>query len=1071
MNNKIGSAILELLIVMGLMAILLPALLTGLYTSRSGKAQENQRVQAVALMKETQEAVKNIRNRNWNTFATDGTFHPVIAPTPSPAVWTLQSGSASVNGFTQTVVISSVSRVVAGNIVTPTPSVTVVDPSTKKVDVTVSWSTPLTTSVTSTMYLTRYQNVTLYSQTTQSDFTGDIQNNVVVTNTSGGEVVLGPNPHAKWCSPTLSSENITLPDGPPVAVAARADSNSTAVPNDVLVAVAPFATSSAKLAYVNVSANQDPPVSTLKGIFSLDPAQYSAPTLVPTPTIIGLDNSFKTNSVKYYTSSTGKLYALLATTKPDREIVAVLVNDNDNSSNSEYQDPVNKIFKYWTFFNTKIYGQPTPTPPSPTYTPIPTYTPVPSYTPVPTFTPMPTPTPLTVVNGSFETGNISPFNTIINSGTGTIVNSPVHAGSNSARVTTTQTAVSGVAGGGSCAGGKRIPVSTNTTYSWSGWINVPSAGNTKFVDARIRVSWYTACTAGSVTGTSDSTLLATKTGVWTQVTGLASSATGTFAEVQLLLRSSQAGTTSTAYFDDLLMSPVAPTVTPQPTLTSSPTPTTPVFTPTPTIIPSPTPLPNDQAPFGYGATALAVQGNTGYLTSGGYLYVFDLSNIDSKSTNNGLDQLGCRILLDGYDCQPGSPGFGQKYNAGQNGATFGPTQQPIHNDCSDGGNIELNADNDVYPIRVTAPNPTPGTFAYIAVGGMTVPELNVVDVSTPPTGATLSNNSCGRGSTAGWSVISNLDFNAANNTEEAANSVFVKSDGTRAYMSSNGGIDANGDGQPDSKQFYILDTSVKNAPKFLLTNPSPTPQFGFYTGGIISPTPSGPIYHNDRLFPRRSMTVLNGARAVLVGKDGLTPTPGVTGPEEYQVLNIDSNTINPNAPTPGSSYEKYPAYCGGVNFDSGFNDLTSVTEADTDTFVYMVANTPDHQLKLIEGGPDVTYSASGTLESATFDAGSNVIFNRLSATINTPSGTSINFQAAVANPVSGSCAGAIFTFLGPAGTSDPADVYSATGGQIYLGSSGSYVNPGRCFRYKAYFYSSDSNTTPILNDVSVNYTP
>jgi hypothetical protein len=47
---------------------------------------------------------------------------------------------------------------------------------------------------------------------------------------------------------------------------------------------------------------------------------------------------------------------------------------------------------------------------------------------------------------------------------------------------------------------------------------------------------------------------------------------------------------------------------------------------------------NDQAPFNYGGSAITILGNTGYVDSGGYLYAFDLSTIDSKSTTSELDQ-------------------------------------------------------------------------------------------------------------------------------------------------------------------------------------------------------------------------------------------------------------------------------------------------------------------------------------------------------------------------------------------------------------------------------------------------
>src|SRR5204863_4817418 len=62
-----------------------------------------------------------------------------------------------------------------------------------------------------------------------------------------------------------------------------------------------------------------------------------------------------------------------------------------------------------------------------------------------------------VVNGDFETGSISPFTTIINTGSGVINSDPafVHNGAYSAKVTsnTTANSSSGVGGGGSCSGG------------------------------------------------------------------------------------------------------------------------------------------------------------------------------------------------------------------------------------------------------------------------------------------------------------------------------------------------------------------------------------------------------------------------------------------------------------------------------------------------------------------------------------------------------------------------------------------------------------------------------------------
>ncbi len=796
-----GTTIVELLLAIGLSMIILPAILTGLIASREGKSQQKQRVQAITVLKETEEAVRNVREKGWTTFAVNGTYYPAI----SGSSWTLTSGTQTVNGFTRQVVISDVYRDSSG--VISASGSGAIDPSSKKVDITVSWNQPYLSTIGSSLYVTRYLDNLIYTQTTVSDFTADTRTNVQITNTSGGEVMLANNTKAKWCSPAFAASYIDLPDGPPVSVAATA-SATTSIPNDVFVATAPYATSSVKLAYVNVTANIDPPVSTLRGSFTLDASKYSAPGLVPSG--IGIDNTFKTNKVKYYKSSGGKTYALLAIDKPDKEVIAIQIN---NGTSDAYQDPANKIYTYWTFFNTKQYR-----------------------------------------------------------------------GDN--RSTPNQ----------------------------------------------------------------------------------------------------------------------------------------------------------DQAPFGYGAVSLAIQGNRGYTISGGYLYVFDLSNIDNKSPSNGLDMIGCRIELDGYDCLPGS-GTDRKYSAGQTGTTWSSTTTPVHLDCSDGGNIELYADNDIFPVQVGA-----NTYIYVAVGAGTNPEFEIANVTTAPTsGSALTGNSCGRisGGNSAWHLIGSLDFNSQPNTEEAANSVFGNSAGTRAYVSSNGGVDANGDGIPDSAQFYVIDTSTKNAPKFLSGTPSTGATSGYYNGDLT----------NIQLFPRRSLTVLNGQRAILVGKDGY-PNDSIE-PKEYQVLNLDNETS--------------PNYCGGLNFIAGFNDLTSVTEADLDNFVYLVANTNEKQLKIIQGGPDGQYMDTGTIESATFDAGYNTAFNRLSATTTVPASTTLQYQFASANAVSGSCTGVPFNYLGPDGTGG--SYYPATGSALFIGNPGTYANPGRCFRYKAFLSTTDFNTTPVLQDVTINYSP
>ncbi|MBI3443436.1 hypothetical protein HY008_02100 [Candidatus Woesebacteria bacterium] len=243
--------------------------------------------------------------------------------------------------------------------------------------------------------------------------------------------------------------------------------------------------------------------------------------------------------------------------------------------------------------------------------------------------------------------------------------------------------------------------------------------------------------------------------------------------------------------------------------------------------------------------------------------------------------------------------------------------------------------------------------------------------------------------------------------------VFVNSAGIRAYLAT-----ANSSGQ---NEFFIIDTSTKTGTR---------PTLGSYDTSGMDP---------------KGVRVVTGNKAIVVG----------TSAEEYQVINIAD--------------EANPVRCGGLNFDTGVNGVSSVIETDGDAYSYIITGDAGVELKVIEGGPGGQYASSGTYESETFDPGYETAFNRFYVNIGEPPGTDLTFQIAVADGVGGSCSGANFNFVGPDGTSD---TFYTDDGVIPLNDDGvGYENPGRCFRYRAYFSTSESTSTPILYDVTVNYSP
>lgn len=212
-NFQAGQSLVELLVAIGFAAILIPALLTGMIAARGGRTQDNQRTQALGFAKETQEAVRSIRNNSWATFTsypTGTSLHPVLSGT----TWTLATGAALINGFafTRQVVINNIYRDVNGNIALSGT----LDPSFKQVIVTVSWSSPIPSSVTSTAYLARFTN-NAYTQTTVTDFNSGSNSATTVVATTGtgiindGQVQLGAGGGSDWCSPTLSISSVDLP--------------------------------------------------------------------------------------------------------------------------------------------------------------------------------------------------------------------------------------------------------------------------------------------------------------------------------------------------------------------------------------------------------------------------------------------------------------------------------------------------------------------------------------------------------------------------------------------------------------------------------------------------------------------------------------------------------------------------------------------------------------------------------------------------------------------------------------------------------------------------------------------
>jgi len=247
-----GQSLVEIVLVIGLSAIILPALLTGLISSRQGKAQQVQRTQAVYLLNETVDAVRSVREKGWTSFATNGIFHPSILGTS----WSLATGSAVIDGFTQEVIIGGVNRDSSGTIASMGGTL---DPSSKKVDIVISWDQPYLSTVSASLYMTRYLGNNSFTQTSVADFEVGTKSGTIITNTSGGEVTLSAGGHGEWCDPNLSIAALDLPKNG-VANAL------TAIEGRVFAGTGENA-SGVSFANVNITTTY-PPVASIQGTFN-----------------------------------------------------------------------------------------------------------------------------------------------------------------------------------------------------------------------------------------------------------------------------------------------------------------------------------------------------------------------------------------------------------------------------------------------------------------------------------------------------------------------------------------------------------------------------------------------------------------------------------------------------------------------------------------------------------------------------------------------------------------------------------------------------------------------------------
>jgi prepilin-type N-terminal cleavage/methylation domain-containing protein len=241
--------------------------------------------------------------------------------------------------------------------------------------------------------------------------------------------------------------------------------------------------------------------------------------------------------------------------------------------------------------------------------------------------------------------------------------------------------------------------------------------------------------------------------------------------------------------------------------------------------------------------------------------------------------------------------------------------------------------------------------------------------------------------------------------------LYVSPDGTRAYFGTN---------SSSEKEFWILDTTNKS--------PNDRPVLGSYDTNGMS-VKGLAIIEKDK-------------RAVLVG----------SGAEEYQAISILD--------------ERHPVRCGGMQLNTGIFDVDSVTDAEGNSFSYIVTGDTTKDFKILRGGPglggDSTgygYINLGTYTSKVLDSASTTTkYFYLEWQGAVPSGTTAKFQVRSSNLSDLSDA----IWVGPDGTN--ATFFTNTD-PTQLPSN---LNAKRYFQIQINF-TSDTISTPRIDSFQVNY--
>lgn len=159
-----GQILIEVLVAIAIFSIILAATVQLFLGSLEAGLLGNAEIKAAFLLQENLEAIRSVREEDWNNLQ-NGRFYPSV----QDAHWSLVATDSgeTVDQFTRWLEIANVFRDAQGQIV---ESGGQVDPSTKKVTSQVTWEGFIPRELTTVTYLTRYLDNLTWIQTTKAEF-------------------------------------------------------------------------------------------------------------------------------------------------------------------------------------------------------------------------------------------------------------------------------------------------------------------------------------------------------------------------------------------------------------------------------------------------------------------------------------------------------------------------------------------------------------------------------------------------------------------------------------------------------------------------------------------------------------------------------------------------------------------------------------------------------------------------------------------------------------------------------------------------------------------------------------